>query len=80
MSEFQPGVTDPFSPDELSPISRKQFLGLLAASAAFATAGCTNYRDKGRSFHTRGNPKRLLRVSRTTTLPRVPGVPRPAER
>ncbi len=47
MSEFQPGVTDAFSPDELSPISRKQFLGLLAASAAFATAGCTNYRDKG---------------------------------
>jgi len=36
MSEFQPGVTDAFSPDELSPISRKPFLGLLAASAAFA--------------------------------------------
>jgi Fe-S-cluster-containing dehydrogenase component len=47
MTEFQPGVTDDFSPEELSPISRKQFLGLLAASAAFATAGCTNYRDKG---------------------------------
>ena len=47
MSEFQPGVTDAFSPNELSPISRKQFLGLLAASAAFAAAGCTNYRDKG---------------------------------
>ncbi len=47
MSEFQPGVTDAFSPDELSPISRKQFLGLLAASAAFAATGCTDYRDKG---------------------------------
>jgi Fe-S-cluster-containing dehydrogenase component len=47
MAEFQPGVTDDFSLDDLSPISRKQFLGLLAASAAFATAGCTNYRDKG---------------------------------
>jgi len=47
MSEFQPGVTDEFSPEGLSPISRKQFLGVLAASAAFATAGCTDYRDKG---------------------------------
>jgi Fe-S-cluster-containing dehydrogenase component/anaerobic selenocysteine-containing dehydrogenase len=47
MAEFKAGVTDDFTLDELSPISRKQFLGLLAASAAFATAGCTNYRDKG---------------------------------
>ncbi len=47
MSEFLPGVTDAFSPEELSPISRKQFLGLLAASAAFAATGCTDYRDKG---------------------------------
>jgi Fe-S-cluster-containing dehydrogenase component/anaerobic selenocysteine-containing dehydrogenase len=47
MAEFEPGVTDEFSPEKLAPISRKQFLGLLAASAAFATAGCTNYRDKG---------------------------------
>lgn len=47
MSEFQAGVTDDFSPEELSPMSRKQFLGLMAASAAFATAGCTAYRDKG---------------------------------
>ena len=45
--EFEPGVTDAFDPAELSPLSRKQFLALMAASAAFATAGCTNYRDKG---------------------------------
>ncbi|HLP16046.1 MAG TPA: TAT-variant-translocated molybdopterin oxidoreductase, partial [Bacteroidota bacterium] len=45
--EFMEGVTSDFSPDELSGISRKQFLALLSASAAFAAAGCTNYRDKG---------------------------------
>jgi Fe-S-cluster-containing dehydrogenase component len=47
MAEFKAGVTDDFALDGLSPISRKQFLALMAASAAFATAGCTNYRDKG---------------------------------
>ncbi len=47
MSEFDTDVTKAFSPDELPPISRKQFLALVAASAAFATAGCTGYRDKG---------------------------------
>ena len=45
--EFMDGVTDNFSPSELSGMSRKQFLALLAASAAFTAAGCSNYRDKG---------------------------------
>ncbi len=45
--EFMQGVTEDFSPDDMSGISRKQFLALLSASAAFAAAGCTNYRDKG---------------------------------
>jgi Fe-S-cluster-containing dehydrogenase component/anaerobic selenocysteine-containing dehydrogenase len=45
--EFMDGVTDGFDPDTLSPLSRKQFLALMAASAAFAATGCTNYRDKG---------------------------------
>lgn len=45
--EFMKGVTDDFELDKLSGMSRKQFLGLLSASAAFAAAGCTNYRDKG---------------------------------
>jgi molybdopterin-containing oxidoreductase family iron-sulfur binding subunit len=46
-NEFMAGVTDDFSIDELPGMSRKQFLALLTASAAFAAAGCTNYRDKG---------------------------------
>ncbi|HSQ76360.1 MAG TPA: 4Fe-4S dicluster domain-containing protein [Bacteroidota bacterium] len=45
--EFMDGVTDAFDPDRLSPLSRKQFLALMAASAAFTATGCTNYRDKG---------------------------------
>jgi MoCo/4Fe-4S cofactor protein with predicted Tat translocation signal len=45
--EFMSGVADDFNPSELSGMSRKQFLALLAASAAFAAAGCSDYRDKG---------------------------------
>jgi Fe-S-cluster-containing dehydrogenase component/anaerobic selenocysteine-containing dehydrogenase len=45
--EFMAGVTDRFDMSDLSTLSRKQFLALLTASAAFAAAGCTNYRDKG---------------------------------
>lgn len=45
--EFAAGVTDAFDPATLSPLSRKQFMALMAASAAFAATGCTNYRDKG---------------------------------
>ena len=45
--EFMAGVTDSFDLDQLSTMSRKRFLALLSASAAFAATGCTNYRDKG---------------------------------
>ncbi|MDP1675401.1 MAG: TAT-variant-translocated molybdopterin oxidoreductase [Bacteroidota bacterium] len=45
--EFAKDVTGDFDVDSMSPISRKQFLALVSASAAFAAAGCTNYRDKG---------------------------------
>ncbi|MFZ1977983.1 MAG: 4Fe-4S dicluster domain-containing protein [Bacteroidota bacterium] len=45
--EFPAGVTDKFNSGSLSGMSRKQFLALLAASAAFTAAGCRSYRDKG---------------------------------
>jgi MoCo/4Fe-4S cofactor protein with predicted Tat translocation signal len=45
--EFMAGVTDDFNLSELSTMSRKRFLALLSASAAFAAAGCSDYRDKG---------------------------------
>ena len=45
--EFMDGVTDKFSPDNLSGFSRRKFLALVGASAALAAAGCSDYRDKG---------------------------------
>jgi len=45
--EFMDGVTNDFSPSEMSGMSRKQFLALLAASAAFTATGCSDYREKG---------------------------------
>ncbi len=45
--EFAKDVTGDFDVDSMSPMNRKQFLALVSASAAFAAAGCTNYRDKG---------------------------------
>jgi molybdopterin-containing oxidoreductase family iron-sulfur binding subunit len=46
-NEFMAGVTGDFDLTRLPPISRKRFLALLSASAAFAAAGCTNYHDRG---------------------------------
>ena len=45
--EFLEGVTEPFDPSDMSTMSRKQFLALLTASAAFAATGCNNYHDRG---------------------------------
>jgi len=60
MHEFQEGVTESFDPAGMSPLSRKQFLALLAASAAFATAGCTNYRDKGEIVPYTKKPEEII--------------------
>lgn len=46
-NEFLKGVTDKFAPEEMEGISRRKFMALLAASAAFATTACSDYRDKG---------------------------------
>ncbi len=45
--EFQKGVTDDFDLNKISGLSRRKFLTLVAASAALAGAGCSNYRDEG---------------------------------
>ncbi|HRE39845.1 MAG TPA: TAT-variant-translocated molybdopterin oxidoreductase [Ignavibacteria bacterium] len=45
--EFDKDSNKPFKPEDFSGFSRRKFLGLLAASASFAAAGCSNYRDKG---------------------------------
>jgi Fe-S-cluster-containing dehydrogenase component/anaerobic selenocysteine-containing dehydrogenase len=46
-NEFASGVTDEFSVSEIPEVSRRRFLALLSASAAFAAAGCSDYRDIG---------------------------------
>lgn len=44
--EFMEGVTDDFNPSEMSGISRRNFLALLSASAAFAATACSDYHDQ----------------------------------
>ncbi|MFH0991857.1 MAG: TAT-variant-translocated molybdopterin oxidoreductase [bacterium] len=46
-NEFMAGVTDEFDLSQVSSLSRKQFLALLTASAAFTSAGCSSYNDRG---------------------------------
>lgn len=45
--EFEDSVEKGFEIPALPPISRRKFVALLSASAAFAAAGCSDYRDKG---------------------------------
>lgn len=46
-NEFADGVTDDFDPATLNKFSRRKFLALISASAAFAATACSDYRDKG---------------------------------
>ncbi|RPI04699.1 MAG: 4Fe-4S dicluster domain-containing protein [Ignavibacteriae bacterium] len=45
--ELRKSVTEEFNLSEMSGMSRKRFLALMSASAAFAAAGCSNYKDQG---------------------------------
>ncbi len=45
--EFVSGTTDNFDVNQLPEVSRRKFLAVLGASAAFAATACNNYRDKG---------------------------------
>lgn len=46
-NEFNDGVTDDFDPSQMSAMSRRKFITLLTASAAFTATSCSDYRDKG---------------------------------
>lgn len=46
-NEFSDDITQSSGLEGLSAISRRKFLALFTASAAFAAAGCSDYRDKG---------------------------------
>ncbi|MBM4161949.1 MAG: molybdopterin oxidoreductase, partial [Ignavibacteria bacterium] len=58
-NEFMAGVTDDFELSNLSAMSRKQFIALLTSSAAFAAAGCADYRDKGEIVPYSKNPEEI---------------------
>lgn len=58
--EFTNGVTDEFKPSEMSSISRRKFVALLTASAAFAVTACSDYRDKGEIIPYNKRPEGLL--------------------
>lgn len=58
--EFKEEVTDDFSPDQLSQISRRKFFALVGASAALAGVGCTDYREKGAVVPYNKQPEEIL--------------------
>ncbi|MGD8779352.1 MAG: TAT-variant-translocated molybdopterin oxidoreductase [Ignavibacteria bacterium] len=58
--EFKKGVTDDFDPDKLSGMSRRRFLALMGASAAFAATACSDYRDKGEIIPYNKRPEGVL--------------------
>lgn len=59
-NEFMDGVTDDFDPDELSKVSRRKFLALMTASAAFTATACSDYRDKGEVIPYNDRPEGVL--------------------
>lgn len=59
-SEFAEGVTDNFDPSQMNGLSRRKFLALLTASAAFTAAACSDYQDKGEIIPYTDRPERLL--------------------
>ncbi|MFH1197334.1 MAG: TAT-variant-translocated molybdopterin oxidoreductase [bacterium] len=58
--EFIEGVTDKFDLNDLSGISRRKFLALVAASAAFTASACSDYRDKGEIIPYNKRPEEIL--------------------
>ncbi len=60
LNEFKEGVKDEFNTDNLNAFSRRKFLAILAASTAYATTACTNYRDKGEIVPYVNRPEGML--------------------
>jgi molybdopterin-containing oxidoreductase family iron-sulfur binding subunit len=58
--EFREGVTEDFDPSDMPGISRRKFLALLSASAAFAATACTDYEDRGEIIPYTKRPSEIL--------------------
>lgn len=59
-TEFTKEATSDFSIESLSGLSRRKFLALSAASFAFATTACKDYRDKGKVVPYNQKPENIL--------------------
>lgn len=58
--EFQDSVTEDFDPSKLNAFSRRKFLALLTASAAFGTAACSDVRKRGDIIPYTNRPEEVL--------------------
>jgi molybdopterin-containing oxidoreductase family iron-sulfur binding subunit len=57
--EFPEGQDQELNIDEMNPVSRRKFLALMTASGVFATAACTDYRDKGAIVNYASKPEEI---------------------
>ncbi len=60
LHEFKEGVTEEFDLENSSAFSRRKFLAVLAASTAYVTTACTDYRDKGEIVPYIKRPEEIL--------------------
>ncbi len=58
--EFLPETVAKFDLESESTLSRRKFLALLAASAAFTATACSDYRDKGKIIPYNKRPEEIL--------------------
>lgn len=57
--EFPEGQDSPLDLDKMTPVNRRKFLALMTASGVFATAACTDYRDKGAIVNYASKPEEI---------------------
>ncbi len=59
-NEFSPEALQKPEVDKMSAVTRRRFLALMGASAAFAAAGCNNYQDKGFIYPYNNKPEEVI--------------------
>ncbi len=59
-NEFSPEALQKPEVDKMSAVTRRRFLALMGASAAFAAAGCNNYQDKGVIYPYNQKPEEVI--------------------
>ncbi|MCC6865238.1 MAG: TAT-variant-translocated molybdopterin oxidoreductase [Ignavibacteria bacterium] len=59
-NEFSPEALQKPDTKNMSAVTRRRFLALMGASAAFAAAGCSNYQDKGVIYPYNQKPEEVI--------------------